>query len=269
MDTPKTIPPSVTAHAFNCPHCSVLTTQFWYDILGDAIDGNQRTPSIPKKNEREKIARAEDVKPEVKERLLQYLLNMESGQPFREHLQSSVYAYERIHNLFVSQCYACQRIALWVGEKLVYPPARTGPQPNADLPGNVLTDYDEARAIVNLSPRGAAALLRLCVQKLCIVLGEKGDDINKAIASLVSKGLNPLLQQSLDIVRVIGNEAVHPGVMDLKDDVDTANQLFELVNAITDQMISHPKRVSELYGKLPQSKREAIAARDAKATSKS
>jgi hypothetical protein len=28
--------------------------------------------------------------------------------------------------------------------------------------------------------------------------------------------VNPLVQKSLDVVRVIGNEAVHPGVMDLK-----------------------------------------------------
>jgi len=62
----------------------------------------------------------------------------------------------------------------------------------------------------------------------------------------VSKGLDPLVQQALDIVRVIGNEAVHPGVMDLKDDRETAATLFGLVNAIADQMITHPKTVKAM-----------------------
>ena len=53
-------------------------------------------------------------------------------------------------------------------------------------------------------------------------LGEKGEKLDDDIANLVKRGLNPTVQKSLDIVRVIGNEAVHPGVLDLKDDRDTA-----------------------------------------------
>src|SRR5262249_34300435 len=126
----------------------------------------------------------------------------------------------------------------------------------------VMADFEEAREIVNASPRGAAALLRLSIQKLCTHLGEKGKNIDDDIAALVQKGLNPLVQKALDIVRVIGNEAVHPGVLDLKDDRDTASKLFELVNSIADQMISHPKAVETLYEKLPEKKRKAIEERD-------
>ena len=102
--------------------------------------------------------------------------------------------------------------------------------------------------------------------KSCVyILGEKGKIINDDIASLVSKGLNPLVQKSLDIVRVIGNEAVHPGVIDINDDRDTASQLLVLINSIANQMISHPKQVEELYGKLPADKRKAIEKRNDKA----
>ena len=72
------------------------------------------------------------------------------------------------------------------------------------------------------------------------------------------------MQKALDIVRVIGNESVHPGELDMKDDTDTATQLFGLVNAIADQMISHPKKVEALYDKLPEAKRRAIEKRDSK-----
>ncbi len=84
------------------------------------------------------------------------------------------------------------------------------------------------------------------------------------IASLVSQGLNPLVKKSLDIVRVIGNEAVHPGKIDLKDDRDTAIKLLELVNSIAEQMISHPKHVESMYEGLPEEKRTAIKGRDSK-----
>jgi len=204
----------------------------------------------------------------MKHSFIAHFAKMERGEPFVECRTRAKDLYHEIYNLFLSECYNCHRWAVWVHDKLIFPPQRVGPDPNPDLPADIVTDYEEARAILSLSPRGAAALLRLCVQKLCIVLGEKGKSIDDDIASLVAKGLHPLVQQSLDIVRVIGNEAVHPGVIDLNDDRDTANQLFGLVNAIAEEMISRPKRVSALYDKLPAGKREAIERRDAKATAK-
>lgn len=117
-------------------------------------------------------------------------------------------------------------------------------------------DYEEAGTILNLSPRGAAALLRLAIQKLCAALGEKGKNIDDDIASLVNKGV--------DAVQVIGNEAVHPGTLDLRDDRDTTRKLFDLVNIIAEQMISIPKHIEEVYAKIPEEKRKAIDKRDGK-----
>jgi hypothetical protein len=95
-----------------------------------------------------------------------------------------------------------------------------------------------------------------------VQLGEKGDNVNEDIASLVRNGLPTQIQQALDIVRVIGNEEVHPGVLALRDDLDTARTLFELVNLIADNRISEPKRIEVMYERLPESKREQIAKRD-------
>jgi hypothetical protein len=167
-------------------------------------------------------------------------------------------------NLHISECYNCHKIAVWVNERLVFPEYKMTTQPNSDLPDHIVRDYEEARSIVDLSTRAAAALLRLGIQKLCAYLGQSGKDLNNDIKNLVAKGLDPLVQQSLDIVRVIGNESVHPGTIDLNDDRETALRLFDIVNAIADQMISHPKKVQEMYGKLPEAKRKAVEARDAK-----
>jgi hypothetical protein len=172
----------------------------------------------------------------------------------------------RLNNLFLSECYNCRKWAVWVNEDLVYPPKKFGPPPNKNLPSEISAIVEEARSILNLSPRGAAALLRLSIQMLCKFLGEEGKDLNEDIANLVKKGLNPVVSKSLDIVRVIGNEAVHPGSIDLNDDRDTAIRLFDLINLIVEQMITQPKSVNELYGKLPEAKRAAIDARNRKVT---
>ena len=120
----------------------------------------------------------------------------------------------------------------------------------------------ETSSIIGCSPRGAAALLRLCIQKLCGHLEESGKNINKDISELVKKGLNPKIQKSLDIVRVIGNEAVHPGVMDFKDKPETAIHLCHLVNIIAEAMITQPKMIDSLYDELPEQKKEQISERD-------
>ena len=106
--------------------------------------------------------------------------------------------------------------------------------------------------------------LRLALQKLCKHLGEPGKHIDADIASLVRKGLDDRVQQALDAIRVIGNEAVHPGNIDLRADRKSAEMLFHLMNLIVEKMVSEPKHVQSIYDKLPQSKREAIERRDSK-----
>ncbi len=202
---------------------------------------------------------------ETRKELVAWFESLQAGFVLM-HVGEGSYLSSRVHNLHLSKCYNCKKIAVWIHDRLLFPLGKSGVVPNPDLPDTVLADFEEAREIANASPRGAAALLRLCVQKLCKHLGERGKNIDDDIAALVRKGLNPLVQQSLDIVRVIGNEAVHPGVIDLKDDRDTAMRLFELVNSIADQMISHPKAVTEMYAKLPENKRKAIEDRDKKSS---
>lgn len=172
------------------------------------------------------------------------------------------YTTNFLEDLKISICSHCNSISYWFKEKLIIPDESMAPQPHEDLPEEIKEDYLEARSILNRSPRGAAALLRLCVQKLMIELGETGRNINNDIASLVKKGLPQEVQQALDILRVIGNEAVHPGTLDLKDDNETALRLFELINFIVEDRITRKKRIQELYSKLPESKVEQIKKRD-------
>lgn len=170
----------------------------------------------------------------------------------------------------LTRCAHCGSVSIWMNEKLIYPPSLSAPQASQGLPADARVDYDEARAVEPISPRAAAALLRLCVEKLCHNLGGEGADqnsLNENIGKMVQNGLAKTVQQSLDIVRVTGNESVHPGQMDLLDDKDTVLVLFEIVNLIVQQMITTPAMVAATYAKLPEDKRKGIEDRDQDANS--
>jgi hypothetical protein len=162
-----------------------------------------------------------------------------------------------------ARCEACSKEVLFFDGRLIYPEESEAPLPAADLPAEVVDDFAEARRVLRVSPRGAAALLRLLVQKLLPLLGAKDGDINSMIGELVLNGvISPKIQKALDSVRVIGNEAVHPGTMDLKDDEATAVSLFNLINYIVEKAITEPKEIDAIYAGLPPGKLAGIVTRD-------
>ena len=85
------------------------------------------------------------------------------------------------------------------------------------------------------------------IERLVNELEPEGNDLNAKVGVLVRKGLRVQAQQALDTVRVIGNEAVHPGVMDGNDNAQTVSQLFGIVNIIVDSMITQPKAIADLF----------------------
>ena len=172
-------------------------------------------------------------------------------------------------SLKMAFCTLCKQFSVWENGVMVSPNNASVMPPNSDLREDIQEDYNEARSVLSRSPRGAAALLRLCVQKLCQQLELPGKDLDRDIGTLVSIGLSARIQKALDIVRVIGNNAVHPGVLDVEDDIETASKLFELVNHIAYSMITQPKEIETLYvTKVPQPQKEHIEERDSVARNK-
>ena len=164
--------------------------------------------------------------------------------------------------LTIVTCRACNQYQLWINDHMVYPMTTNIPLPSKDMPDNIKNLYNEARNVFEISPKSGAALLRLAVQMLCKELGEDGKNINDNIAKLVKRGLPVEIQQALDTIRVVGNNSVHPGEINLDEDKDLAASLFPLLNLIVDRMTGEPKRIQEIYCKLPDMALEAIKKRD-------
>ena len=253
-------PPTIDERGFNCPHCGVLAAQQWFRV--GASHAGDHTPLYWQGCIAEFVPSVVHAR---HPRLYNtYMKNRGSKRPFLFDLspELGLFHTREVYGIWFSQCFHCEEFAVWIDRSLAWPQQRGAPLPNSDLPDDVRADYEEASSIVNLSPRGAAALLRLGIQKLCRHLGGKGN-INDDVSALVKGGLRVEVQQALDAIRVIGNNSVHPGQLDLRDDHATARSLFDLVNLIANAMISEPKRVSEIYENLPKGAREAIKRRDA------
>ena len=170
-----------------------------------------------------------------------------------------------------AMCDCCNDVTIWREGTLVYPQTSTAPRPHRDMPVELQGDYAEAREVLRMSPRAAAALLRLATEKLALYLLDNigvpaGENLNDNIGLLVKNGLPSSIQKALDSLRVIGNEAVHPGMIDLKDDETTALSLFKLLNIIVENRITEVNEIEKLYAeKVADTKKDQIQKRDAEA----
>lgn len=128
--------------------------------------------------------------------------------------------------------------------------------------GDMLVDYEEAKKIAVISPRSAAALLRLLLEKMCAYYLKSTDNLNNMIKVLIEKGIPENIEKACDIVRIIGNETVHPGTLDIRDNPQIVSELFVLINTLADYLYLHCERVSELHSILPPEKLKGIEIRD-------
>lgn len=133
------------------------------------------------------------------------------------------------------------------------------PAANADMPEDVTKLYIEAALIFELSPRSAAALIRLALEKLCTHLGVTKKNIKESIEELATKNIIPLnVAKAADNIRLIGNANVHPGIIcdEILEDINSA--IFIYINLIVDYAITKPKEIAEINALFPEQKRASL-----------
>lgn len=172
----------------------------------------------------------------------------------------------KFSELYSCRCQKCGHISFWYKGKLIWPLIFGIERPMEEMPEDIKELYNEAASIIELSPKGACALLRLALQKLCNKLADVSEttDLNDTIQILVDRGLPVKLQQAMDTVRIVGNDAVHPGEIVLDDNKELAYMMFGLMNLIVDKIIVEPMEIEELYNSLPEKKIEGIKNRNKK-----
>ena len=141
---------------------------------------------------------------------------------------------------------------------MILPECGRGPGPHADMPGQVKKVYEEARKVASKSAGATAALLRKAAEMLCREVlweehggGSKWPSLDKGIAKLKDAGvLSPKCVEGLTIVRLVGNDAVHEGVIDMEEDEQSLELLFDLINDIVQETISRPRERKAMSAKI-------------------
>ena len=146
---------------------------------------------------------------------------------------------------------------------MILPEGGTGERADPEMPEGVRAVYEEARTIAQKSPRAAAALLRQSVEMLCRELCEvpqgKQVKLNEMIKTLKEEGrVKGATVEALEMVRVVGNDAVHAGMIDLEEDGSLLEGLFGCVNKVVDDAIGEPKRQETLLQKIPEEERKKM-----------
>lgn len=241
--------PKYESNKFQCPHCNTVAVQEWFD----AHKAGSITNRVINNLYLDYRSRVRDY---TQAAILEFLSEIKNPFQFR--------IYQFVPKGFsVATCSSCNNFTLWVNEEIIYPKKTTIPLPNEDLDEDIKSLYFEASTILVDSPKGSTALLRLALQMLLKQVGKSGKKINDDIGELVSEGLSPKIQQALDLLRVIGNNAVHPGQINLDDNAEVAEKLFSILNFIADELITKPKELEVLYADLiPLETQEHIKQRD-------
>ena len=219
--------PELNKKAFNCPHCGAFANQRWYSLMFEhyntkALFNNSKLTS-----------------PEYR---------------FRDNFGD---------NFRASRCDHCKKIALWNDRKIIYPRSITVESPNPDMPEVAKKLYMESAQILQDSPRASAALLRLALQEILnkVVKGGEKNSINENIG-ILSEGVDETTQKALDIIRIIGNNAVHPG--EIRVEEENTEDMYNLLNIIVQKTISNKKQIDDLWNNLPENYKESIKNRTSK-----
>lgn len=270
--------PKYAKPSFDCPYCNAFAQQKWrWLVASDPMDDEQGLlyPGKLRRGHTEQEYKLLFSKSE----LVQSLTAMQTNI-LRPDLPKSI-EFRRLElgvtsvngeklgvcNMMLSECQACKRVAVWEHETLVHPTAiSNAPQASDDMPENVKEIYNEARAIAEVSPRAASALLRLCLEELLKHLNVAEGKLDSMIGSLVEEGVEEELQQAMDILRLCGNDGIHRhiGEIDLSEHQDAKELLFKLINVAVKELITRPNYLKTIYSNMPENKRRGIDQRDSK-----
>ena len=155
-------------------------------------------------------------------------------------------------------CSSCRLPSYWLEgvdelePRMLWPAQLAGAPPHKAMPEDVRSDYVEARAVAPRSPRAAAALLRLALAKLMPHVGQRAGLLTDNVRALVQRrGVDPRVEQALETFRAVGDGAVPPGQISLKDDEATVQALCGVLNLLVEELIEAPKRREAMYASLP------------------
>jgi hypothetical protein len=226
----QNLDPQFGVESFSCPHCNVVAHQDWFSLFLKPENANEVDFLTPETVTVRTLVQGRGEWNDIKE-IDQFVERLKKNELTYIYQKNSQSLKVQMANLHLSSCHSCNGFALWVGDRLVFP---YNVEKTPDL---VEEDLEEAAAVLNKSPRGATALMRVCIQKLVPLLQQDGKSLNDYMSSLVRKGLEVEIQQSMEVLQVLRSDPVQLTNFDSQDDKEMAVRFFESLKAVLERRI--------------------------------
>jgi hypothetical protein len=230
--------------SFICPRCKAFAGQNWFTLHGKPIDGSMGSRVL---KDAEMVAVPTPTGPRV-----------------------------AAAEWTASNCFSCKNYSIWLHTKLAYPDRQTavsdvGHAPHDDMPQDAAELFKEAVAVLPFSRRASAALCRAAMERLVKSLDpdcQKNAKLDERLARLEGRVSTSTIDL-LNVLRHVGNTALHgekdgdgSATIYLDEDDETIAEIFFMViNTLVDELITKPRRSSELYRVLPEGVRAAYEAK--------
>jgi len=86
---------------------------------------------------------------------------------------------------------------------------------------------------LNKFPRGATALLRVCIQKRVPLLKANDNELNDHVSSLVRKALEMEMQQAMEVLQVLQSAQLNP--LESQADKETALRFLDSLKEVLER----------------------------------
>ncbi len=158
---------------------------------------------------------------------------------------NSLYANTDIFDIVLQRCSSCGKVSMYAEgrenlEGIIVPlnPKSLAQQFPEYVPSSIREDYEEAYAILNLSPKASATLSRRCLQGMIRNFwGITRNDLYQEITAIQNK-VTPSQWKAIDSVCSIGNIGAHMR-KDVNEiigiDDNEAEQLLKLIELLVDK----------------------------------
>jgi hypothetical protein len=225
------VEPQLGAESFSCPHCNAVAHQDWYSLFLKPENAAEVGVLTPEAVTVSTLRQGEAQRDNIKE-IEQFIERLKKTQLTYEYQKHPHPLKVKMANLHISNCHNCNGFSLWVSGLLVYPTKLD------KTPELVDEDVEEAAVVLNKSPRGATALMRVCIQKLVPLLEENGKELNQRVSSLVRKGLEMEIQQAMDVLEVLRSDSAQLNPLESQADRETALRFLDSLKEVLERRMS-------------------------------
>jgi hypothetical protein len=247
------IKPDPYIAGFTCPHCN--------------INRDQKVDHVKIKGKDITIIKRRDISFSVpgsgfsittkKEYLVSICIGCE--EPIFWMIESVKNELSKAINIIADVAHRDEKITK---KEILYPLIKKEKPPaiGEDIDDDIVSIYNEAYSIIELSPVAACAMLRICIEKIIKRYGKhtfkEGTNIDKVhlnnFIENIKSTIPLIIYQTLHIIRIIGNGVIHDGRLMLDDPNENKDMAYELANfipLIVSELIIRPKYLEELHQK--------------------